>query len=385
MNVRRLTSAIIIPPMKKKHTTTLASTPLRNNSDVAQQLPAQAPAVKGRVEKLSTEFAIGWATVSRSKHPTPVFATVDGEIIGFAVANISRVDLDRARQEGQMDAYAFIVVFDRPVPAEQVQSIKILIAGQTAMLPQGNPVKIDRSPPLRLFLMGSPRSGTSQLGRTLSKVLELPWLGEGHAAPLFASAAVALSGDANDKNGISRFMAHQGFRQIAIEAAKKAYFFLHGSASFVDKTPGVKMIGAAPFLNECFPGSRFVFQRRNPVSNVLSRMAKFGGNFESHCMDWAGAMNEWLKVRPLLPHYVEIQQEDMLEAPNRVAKVLAEYIGIAECADHISESLKDGSLERTGAGVGQTDRLRAGWTAEQVAAFERICGPAMRAFGYNQL
>jgi hypothetical protein len=178
-------------------------------------------------------------------------------------------------------------------------------------------------------------------------------------------------------------MARQNFRQIAIEAAKSAYFYMHGSASFVDKTPGVKMIAAAPFLNECFPGSRFVFQRRNPVANVLSRMAKFGGSFEAHCRDWAGAMNEWLKIRASLPHYVEIQQEDMLEAPGRVAKMLAEYIGLPECADRICQSLKADSLERTGAGVGQTDRLRAGWTSDQVKTFEEICGPAMRAFGYT--
>ena len=41
-------------------------------------------------------------------------------------------------------------------------------------------------------------------------------------------------------------------------------------------------------------------------------------------------MNEWLKIRGSLPHYLEIQQEDMLGAPDRVAKALAEYIGIPE-------------------------------------------------------
>lgn len=282
-----------------------------------------------------------------------------------------------------MDAYAFIVIFDRPVPAERVSFIQIFIVGQATMLPQATPVKVDRSPTLRLFLMGSPRSGTSQLGLTLTKVLGLPWLGEGHGAPLFAAAADALRGDINDKNGLSRFMAQQEFRHVAIDAAKKAYFYMHGSASFVDKTPGVKMIGAAPFLNECFPGSRFIFQRRNPVGNILSRMVKFGGNFESHCRDWASAMNEWMRVRPLLPHYVEVQQEDMLESPGLVANTIAEYIGIPECSAKICESLRTGSLERTGAGVGQTDHRQVSWTPEQVAVFERLCGPAMRAFGYN--
>jgi hypothetical protein len=337
------------------------------------------------VEKLSTEFVIGWASVSAADHFSHVFAVLDTEVIGFGIANIARPDLERARQERKLDAYAFILIFNRPVAAELVQSINVFVVGQQARLPTAKPVNVDRSPPLRLFLMGSPRSGTSQLGSTLTKVLGLPWLGEGHGAPLFSSAADALSGDISAQNGLVRFMARQNLRQVAIEAAKKAYFYMHGSASFVDKTPGVQMITAAPFLNECFPGSRFVFQRRNPVANVLSRMAKFGGSFEAHCRDWAGAMNEWLKIRPLLPHYVEIQQEEMLESPDRVAKLLADYIGIPECADRICQSISTDFLERTGVGVGQTDRLQAGWTPDQVAAFERICGPAMRAYAYNSL
>jgi len=345
--------------------------------------PPQASTITGRVETLSTDFVIGWASVSPGNHFSHVLAMVDSEVIGFGVANITRPDLERARQDSQLNAYAFIIVFSRPVAAELLQAIKVAIVGQSTVLPIAKQAKIDRSPSLRLFLMGSPRSGTSQLGSTLTKVLGLPWLGEGHGAPLFATAADALSGDISAENGLVRYMARQNFRQIAIEAAKSAYFYMHGSASFVDKTPGVRMIAAAPFLNECFPGSRFVFQRRNPVANVLSRMAKFGGSFEAHCRDWAGAMNEWLKIRALLPHYVEIQQEDMLAAPDRVAKTLAEYIGIPECADRIAQSLKTDSLERTGAGAGQTDRLRAGWTSDQVAAFEKLCGPAMRAFEYS--
>jgi hypothetical protein len=179
-------------------------------------------------------------------------------------------------------------------------------------------------------------------------------------------------------------MARENFRQIALDAAKTAYFFMHGSASFVDKTPGVEMIAAAPFLSECFPGSYFIFQRRNPVANVRSRLAKFGGSFEAHCKDWVDAMNEWMRIRDSLPHYVEIQQEDMLYAPDRVAAVLEEYIGVPDCAPRISQSLKTDSMERTGAGAGQTDPRQAGWTAEQEQVFNRICGPAMRAFGYVQ-
>jgi hypothetical protein len=143
------------------------------------------------------------------------------------------------------------------------------------------------------------------------------------------------------------------------------------------------MIAAAPFLNECFPGSHFIFLRRNPVANVLSRMEKFGGSFQAHCNDWAAAMSAWLDVRALLPHYLDVQQEEMLDSPERVATALAEYIGVPDSAQVIGQSLRAGSRERTGAGVGKTSVQQTGWTAEQIKTFERICGPAMRAYGYS--
>jgi len=343
---------------------------------------AQAVSVVGRIETISTEFVSGWASVQPSHKRTYVYATLDGEVIAFGCAGIARPDLEKARQERRLDAYAFMLPFEKPIDATAVPSVEVFAVGETRPLARARQLKVDRSPILRLFLMGSPRSGTSQLGSTLTQVLGLPWLGEGHGAPLFARAADALAGDVKGENGLVRHLARENFRRIAVQAARSAYFHMHGSASFLDKTPGVQMIAAAPFLAECFADSRFVFQRRNPVANIRSRIAKFGGGFEEHCRDWAAAMNEWLRVRSLLPHYVEIQQEEMLEAPERVARVLAEYVGVPQSSDEICASLKSNYLERTGAGAGKTDRLQVGWTVEQVRAFEKICGPAMQAFGY---
>ena len=349
----------------------------------ASPAPLAAGATLGRVEMLSTEFVSGWASVQASGRFAHVYAMLEDEVIGFGAASTIRPDLEKARQEKRLDAHAFMLAFKRRIAAELVPSIQVFVVGQPSILPRARQLKIDRTPVLRMFLMGSPRSGTSQLGATLTKVLGLPWLGEGHGAPLFASAADALTGDKASENGLVRHLARENFRQIAVEAARNAYFYMHGSASFVDKTPGVKMIAAAPFLLECFPDSYFIFLRRNPVANISSRMVKFGGDFEEHCRDWAAAMNGWLRVRSALPHYVEIQQEDMLEAPERVARVLADYISVPESAERIAESLKTEHLEQTGAGAAKTDRLQAGWTAEQVRAFDRICGPVMQAFGYG--
>lgn len=76
------------------------------------------------------------------------------------------------------------------------------------------------------------------MGATLSKTFNLSWLGEFHA-------------------------------NVLIDQARLAYYIMHGSASFVDKTPGVPMIRSAPFLADCFQDAKFICLRRNGISNVL--------------------------------------------------------------------------------------------------------------------
>lgn len=324
---------------------------------------------------------MGWARATPSGNFARVFAALGPEAIGTATASLSRPDLDRARSEGRFDAHAFVIVFDRPVQPEQIDSIEIRTLPAETPLPRGPRLAHDRYPPLKIFVLGSPRSGTSEMGSTLTSVLTLPWIGEGHAAPLFAAAADALQGNPAGPSGLLRLMAEENFRGMAKTAARQAYFFVHRSASFVDKTPGVAMINAAPFIHECFPDGCFIFLWRNPVANVLSRIAKFGDSrFEAHCRDWAAAMNAWLAIRRRLPHYLEVRQEDMLLNPESVARSVAQYIGCDDAAASIRDSLASGSREHTGAGLGKSALEETGWSAANKQLFQRICLPALDAF-----
>jgi len=352
-------------------------------SRTLQEKSPVAFALHGRVELLSTEFAMGWASLSAGGTFAPVIATLDGEVIGSSVARLVRPDLERKRDEGNLNARAFLIVFSRAIPAEKVASVLVISSPDWRPLPHTRGVKIDQTAPMRLFLMGSPRSGTSELGSTLTQVLAIPWLGEGHAAPLFAAAADALAGDVEAPNGLVRLMAKQDYRAYVIELTKQAYFVMHASASFLDKTPGVPTISAAPFLFECFPEARFIFQRRNPVANVLSRLAKFDGSFEAHCRDWTAAMNEWLKDRPLLPHYLEVEQEEMQNSPEKVGAAIADYVGLPQHGASIARSLASNARERTGAGLGRSRLADTGWSPAQIGRFREICGPAAKAFSYD--
>ncbi len=334
----------------------------------------------GYVEILSVEFVAGWAEAAIPGGSTHVVAMVGSRVIGSGIANLRRADLDGARAQGAVNAYAFIIIFDQPISPDEVEQVDVISVSARRPFPRARSLKIDRAPPMRVFLLGSPRSGTSEMGSTITKVLGLPWVGEGHVAALFAQAANALQGDSTASNGLVRFMGVQNYRGIAQRAAKETYFFGHGSSSFVDKTPGAPMIRAVPFLYECFPEAYFIFLWRNPVANVLSRMVKFGGQFDGHCRDWAASMQAWHEEREKLPHYLEIRQEDMAENPAAVGKAMARYLGMEPIAAGIAESLSAGSHERTGAGLGKTSVRETSWTPEQIATFSRICGPMMKAF-----
>ena len=275
-----------------------------------------------------------------------------------------------------------MIAFDALVLPARLRDVKVHIANRAGVLPLGHGLRLDRSRRFQIFVLGSPRSGTSECAATLARVLELPWFGEGHAAPAFMRAADLLSGSPDAQSELLKFMAAQSFRTIASSAFRRLYFYMHGSASFLDKTPGAPMIEAAPFLGESFPDGKFIFMRRNGISNVLSRMTKFGGSFDDHCADWAAAMSVWARVKGKLPHFLEVDQEIMLTQPGVVAERLASYLDIKQFEAPIAASLQTGTLERTGAGIGRTTLASTGWSDLQIRRFREICGPMMSQCGY---
>ncbi len=336
----------------------------------------------GVVEITGPEFISGWAADNGAHLPAHVYATLDGTVVGFARADIRRPDLEGLAAKGELFAHAFLILFDQPLPPDALARIEVRSLHADTPLERGGRMRIDGSPKLQIFVLGSPRSGTSELAATLTDHFALPWMGEGHSAPQFAAAADALTGDAASPNDLPRFMAQQGYRNIAIDAVRRAYYFMHGSASFLDKTPGVPMIRAAPFLAEAFPQAHFIYVQRNGISNVLSRMVKFGGRFDEHCADWAASVKAWHAVRSHLPNVLELRQETMLNHPGDVAFQLADSLGQIEAANPIADRLASGTRERTGAGIGRDTLEATGWSDDEQKVFRYHCDFAMTLAGY---
>lgn len=358
--------------------------------------------LEGVVEVLSAEFAIGWV-LAQGLRPAYVFARLDGETIGIASADLARPDLAGPAPQDDPAAsiladldialpavrrstglgMGFVMTFDIVVPQDRLTDVEVISVQTGNRLIRQASCRIDRPERLQLFVLGSPRSGTSEVSATLAKVLDLPWLGETHAAPDFAAAAKSLSGDPNSEAPALRFMATQSFSSIIVSSIRKLYYYLHSSASFLDKSPGLPTILAAPFLQVAFPNAKFIYMKRNGVSNVLSRMAKFGGRFDEHCADWAAAMTSWQEIRGSLRATLEIDQEMMLERPSEVARRIADFIELSSAAKGIAASLGAGSLERTGAGLRRSTLAESGWDDAMKGIFRRVAGPAMTANGYT--
>src|SRR5262252_645773 len=81
----------------------------------ATAAPLQSAAAVGRVETVSTEFVSGWASAQAARKFAHVYAMLEGEVIAFGAASMARPDLEKARQEGRLDAYAFTLAFQRRV------------------------------------------------------------------------------------------------------------------------------------------------------------------------------------------------------------------------------------------------------------------------------
>jgi hypothetical protein len=245
-----------------------------------------------------------------------------------------------------------------------------------------------RSP---VFIVGSPRSGTSALVNVLHYI-GYHGFQEGHFLSLLLDTdaivdvhyfwiphtypGVALANI--DKRDLKRRL-FETFRTMMND--------LHPKGPWFDKTPNSEMILAIPIIRELWPDSVFVFAKRRGIENVISRLKKFPiPSFEDHCADWARTMAAWRHVRQQLPPecFIEVEQRDMIQQPKPTARSLCEFLQVddvpAACYAMITRRPQE-SAEGT---ASMTSSLaESGWTVEQTETFLKHCETEMNQFGYT--
>ena len=242
-----------------------------------------------------------------------------------------------------------------------------------------------------VFIVGSPRSGTSTL---VDGFLSAGYHGfrEGNLLSLLDPLIRQI------RWHFSEFAGDPEVLVSAVDAAAledRIGMIFRDTADalnrtpWVDKTGNPEMIHTLPLLYRLWPDAAFVFAKRRAIENIVSRTKKFPDrDFAYHCTDWARNMAAWREVRDALPaeRCIEVDQQDLLHIPTVVALRLGMLVGmgnhgVSVLAATLGASRSQETGFRTAAARYALDSV--GWTDEMVDVFRRECGVEMDAYGYT--
>ena len=244
-----------------------------------------------------------------------------------------------------------------------------------------------------VFIVGSPRSGTSALvdvlrhggyngfleGNFLSLLQGVDQLIEQHYKWYPSDNKRVLLSNV-DKNDLKRQLFER-FQTIVNS--------LNPQAPWFDKTGNPEMTMAIPIVRELWPSAAFIFAKRRGIENVISRLTKFPGHsFDYHCANWAKNMSVWRTIRGQIPadSFFEMEQRKVVRHPKAAARELGVFLGMSEAAmtavanvmdTHRPQETTKGSAIRTVSLEG------AGWSEEQIDIFLKHCETEMKEFGYT--
>lgn len=261
-----------------------------------------------------------------------------------------------------------------------------------------------------VFVLGSPRSGTSTIAHVIKEHFGYQGHAEGHVfnlmhklvsatrehyvhagiAPVERSANVAPGANSWLGSTTAATVSQARLTQQIIEVFKSSVAWVYGESWF-DKTPGPEAIHAVEMLVEMYPRAKFVFLIREPISNIESRMRKFPNeSFREHCLAWVESANAWLRVRSLIPEgsAVELRTHELTREPAKVYRQLLELLKdhpLGKLAAEKPPLEKFLLLERTNGGDPSAQRSLAdvSWSEADKTTFISICGAVMDVFGFS--
>jgi hypothetical protein len=358
---------------------------------------------------LDRQGLVGWFVALANSLEKPVLEVlIDRDVIGRCEAGQPRPDVETA---GHGDGFCgFSFDFPEDLSDEQIGRARVRFAGTELFLETPAEAlaagKSDESasaaPPKfavtapgawPLFIVGSPRSGTSILVQAMFSA-GYHGFEEGNLLGMVNPLFVAIDehfrvfGGENPATLIGSLRSETFYREI-LSIFKKTIDNTHRTAPWLDKTGNPATIMILPYLVELWPTCRIIFAKRRGIENIISRVRKFPDyHFRYHCRDWAQNMHSWREVRERLgaSRYLEVDQNDMMVRPKVVAASIAALLALGPSQRRrIEETLHTQRPQETAPGT--ASRVLAledtSWDADQIANFLDKCGPEMEAFGYS--
>lgn len=208
-------------------------------------------------------------------------------------------------------------------------------------------MKCDPSKIEPIFVVGSPRSGTTVLMRALETLDGFysphveghltPWLLEGvdrvvknasHFPQPFLPTSIC-TGENFDKLLTWLARAVDGFMKEVGNISDDE------SSHWIDKTPDLPQLRRLPLLQRMFPKCNVIFIYRHPRDVVLSTRKVWNPNTSDKDLlkRWTQLHEEYRKkIRPHLDlkRVLEIQQERLATCPEMVSRTLVDFLGLSE-------------------------------------------------------
>ncbi len=247
-----------------------------------------------------------------------------------------------------------------------------------------------------IFILGSPRSGTTIITQALIKGANIAGYQEGHLLPLIYYLNKEIDLYYEQKNSSEKEKRNIMLDNISREKIKKRIInsfhnlvdSLHEGDMWLDKTPGDKMILIAPYLKESWQKSKFIFAKRRGIECIISRTKKFPNvPFEAHCRLWLKAMDSWSTIKPNLEgSYLEIDQRQIALTPEQVAQKIGDFLDFSsEQIGQIEYIFKNKRPQHTG---GKEEELAidikdTGWSDQQINFFLKKCEKINETYGYS--
>jgi hypothetical protein len=355
--------------------------------------------IKGKIEIFSPTVVRGWlAAFGKPEDKVRMELLLDGVQLATAMADQFRLDV-AALGFGD-GACQFEFKLPKPLTLPERERLRLRIVGTDLALelPRSAPVDEDpaslfpsaQSP---VFIVGSPRSGTSVLTRALVAA-GYHGFAEGNLLGLsqMIEEKVAWYFGANESAPIDTLLGNVRpamLQDRLFKVFKDLLDELNPRTPWYDKTGNPETIFILPRLLAAWPQSRVIFARRRGIENIYSRTRKFAGrDFAYHCRDWAANMQAWRTTRGRLDpaRITEVDQAEMLKAPEAVAARLAALLGLTgEEQAGIAHTFRTERPQESypGSAERQMTLAETGWSPPQIAQFEALCGEEMHAFEYE--
>lgn len=356
--------------------------------------PAATSAVRlGYLEGLSSAFVNGWAAYTDGA-PSHVYALLGTEILGSSVADQIRADLTHQAKQTGLQAGGFFILFNRPVTLEEQQRVTVRAINAEQQLARLPELKVDRGPAYPLFVVGSPRSGTSILVQALltagyTGYYEGNFLSLLHRLDIDVETHFKVFG-ATDSKVLTAHIDKDELKSRLSSVLRDTVETLYKGQPWLDKTGNPEMISAIPIIRAIWPNSVFIFAKRRAIENVTSRLKKFPKfEFKYHCIDWARNMATWRDIRATQRDlkFLEIDQWDIANEPKALAEVMVAFLNLPEEKTKIiADTFIHKRPQETDAGTSSRTLtlVQTGWTTTQQEIFRQHCGQEMSANGYTE-